>query len=387
MSNSNEPTPPHNPAFEKKVQQTLNEGKEIGLTREEIEQDLKENPKYQDFFAQYDEFSVKYFIDRYAAEKYLYITFAKSNAQSLAASAVEFIDQAEECLREIQNKKLFDLECLWRAEEIKIKEINHCLDFRAWDHDILSCPFIEPVTAEEVEQYIEFLQARHDKPLYWRDQGNLWEGNKEMLLEFGREVNQWFIRHNELTGNRKLLLLPDLRRPKELFYARLANERRRKIMDKSPERPPKVYSKEEKPALKYSDYEVMDDFVKRFEGRVLHQHYKNHLVYQKRGTDADVGLSEEAEMAMFQLGMIKEKVPISAHSDWRVAITRAMNQYSNAKTAAALRTVFENYEFKRANGIGFAPSRESYIREMIESYGDDILQGRKLNGEPKTFNF
>ena len=62
-----------------------------------------------------------------------------------------------ERLKEILQKKLFDMQCLWRAEKIIIPEINVSSDFRYWEANIFNCPFIEPVTENEIEIILKHL--------------------------------------------------------------------------------------------------------------------------------------------------------------------------------------------------------------------------------------
>ena len=65
---------------------------------------------------------------------------------------------AQTCLGNIQQKKLFDKQCQWRAETFTHPAIETTSDFNYWEKNILNCPFIDPITEEDVALYIEFLQ-------------------------------------------------------------------------------------------------------------------------------------------------------------------------------------------------------------------------------------
>ena len=59
--------------------------------------------------------------------------------------ALKYKEMAEEHIWRIQQRKLFDLQCRWRAEEIKLDGVELTVDFRIWEKKIDECPFITPI--------------------------------------------------------------------------------------------------------------------------------------------------------------------------------------------------------------------------------------------------
>ncbi|NJO68994.1 MAG: hypothetical protein HC830_06620 [Bacteroidetes bacterium] len=69
---------------------------------------------------------------------------------------IRFRENAEKLIKIILQKKLFNLQLLWRAEQIQIKEISFSSEFRFWAEHISDCPFIPPVTQQELEVMKKF---------------------------------------------------------------------------------------------------------------------------------------------------------------------------------------------------------------------------------------
>ena len=78
----------------------------------------------------------------------------------ISNEGIEWVEAATKHLKVIQQKKLFDKQCLWRAEKIKIDGLQLCCEFLLWENNILNCPFIDPVSEEDLSDYIFFLQER-----------------------------------------------------------------------------------------------------------------------------------------------------------------------------------------------------------------------------------
>src|SRR5687767_8395140 len=84
------------------------------------------------------------FISDYAHKTVQWLEWGPKNAQWLEREDLSWVNDATGRLKEIQQKKLFDMQCLWRAEKISIPAIEVSTDFDYWEEDIFNCPFLEP---------------------------------------------------------------------------------------------------------------------------------------------------------------------------------------------------------------------------------------------------
>ena len=89
--------------------------------QEEFEKDLLENPAYKEFFAKYTPKSVRQFCENYAGHKNLLISNWECYIDE-PSKEVLWRKRAEEMLELILNKKLFNLQLQWRADQVKIPE-------------------------------------------------------------------------------------------------------------------------------------------------------------------------------------------------------------------------------------------------------------------------
>ena len=87
--------PPH-------IQEKFEEEIRVELIRQQTEQDLKSNPAYQDFFAQFNPNSVDAFIKNYARRKAFYLTRGQEYINQEEQTAFRYKLIAEEALWAIQ---------------------------------------------------------------------------------------------------------------------------------------------------------------------------------------------------------------------------------------------------------------------------------------------
>ena len=112
------------------------------ITEEEIKAEMLANAAIQNYFNQFNATSVASFIDSYARDKKWWIYYGKRNLESKENHSIKWVAEAAEHLAIIQQKKLFDMQCLWRAEKIVIPQVKLCYEFKMWEKDILNCPFV-----------------------------------------------------------------------------------------------------------------------------------------------------------------------------------------------------------------------------------------------------
>src|ERR1051325_4459109 len=102
----------------------------------EIKAELQQNEKLKAFLEGAYPDSRAEFIDAYAAEKVNWLDWGPKFKEWLEKEDLQWVEDATDRLKEIQQKKLFDAQCLWRAEKLEIPEIKVTYDFYTWEGDI-----------------------------------------------------------------------------------------------------------------------------------------------------------------------------------------------------------------------------------------------------------
>ena len=108
--------------------------------------DLETNPRYKEFFSRFRADSIPAFIDKIASDKAACEINGNAHKSLETGRILDPKERAEKGLWEIQQKKLFIKQCLWRAEKIELPDIKISYDFQYWEQNIKNCPFLEPVT-------------------------------------------------------------------------------------------------------------------------------------------------------------------------------------------------------------------------------------------------
>ena len=139
--------------------ESLDKEKRRAILRAEIKHDLETNPRYKELFDQYSPYSVQSFIDHYVWKKESCLTLGDFFLRDESDNLLRFETEGAELMWQIQHKKLFDLECLWRAEQIKIAEVEQTWDFRYWEDHLERCPFLPPITEDEIDTYVDYLMS------------------------------------------------------------------------------------------------------------------------------------------------------------------------------------------------------------------------------------
>jgi hypothetical protein len=102
-------------------------------------EDFAEDLRYQAYFDDYSAESVADFILKYADDKYGWHSNKKRIYSSADYRRTQFLSDAERFLEYILQKKLFNLQCLWRADLIDLPLVECSYDFNYFGNDILNC--------------------------------------------------------------------------------------------------------------------------------------------------------------------------------------------------------------------------------------------------------
>lgn len=373
-----ENTDRYNSRYEKGVNELLEE-KEL---KTKWHKEILENDSMQEYFKGFQPSTIDTFIQFYLTEKYLAYKYADFNEKRVEQKRSRWIDEAHEHLSIIQHKKLFDLQCLWRAEQVTLEGVQICADFDAWSEDILNCPFLEPVTESDIRMYQDFLLTADVDFRTISDKYDLQEYEEFKLNykdhEDGLQLPDWYEYHNMRTGNSALLLLPNTRGEKEDFYTAIYWNNQNK---NQPAREP--YVPDDRPYLSISHIEKVMFFVNTFEDAETQKKYANYKEINKKDTeDQDFDVND----LIMYMDEEEEYIPIEAHYDYRIALYKAYNTFKLKKLAEHMPLAHEQYLFNQKMGFTIENDNKFY-GDIRDKYMEMILEGRALNGEPKDLNF
>lgn len=358
---------------------------------EEIKQQLEADPALKQWLEQFNKFHHDHFLQHYAEAKRRSLMFGDLYANDFRPMNKEFNELARKSLKTIQQMKLFHIQCEWRAGNLKLPFVKLCKDFVIFGRRIMECPFLPPVSWEEVELYCRFLETPESddieiyKVIEWQDYDTI---KKEAASESKPkypQITAWFKFYQAHHGTEYLLNLPDVAGEKEDYYSKIGYD------DVSRSYEPHVHNPEsDKPSPDH--YEDMMDFARRYETPEQADIIINHIKWEKHFNEF------EQDDAIFEyLKLIPERIPFVQHEDWREALRLTVIRFKKLRIIAALPRVWRQYH----KDVGDDP--EAYLqRRMAEtakdivvsldqhgSRGPDIkwiLEGRRVLGEPQNLD-
>jgi len=343
-------------------------------------EEIKNSEAIQHYFKGFLPSSVEDFIKHYVHEKYMWHNYSDLYKDSIDNENLQWVESARHHLQFILQKKLFDAQCLWRAEKVKFEGVELCADFQVWENDIFNCPFIDPITERDIDLYAAYLQQNN---VDLTDDGS-WQDHEEIKEAYNsnngnRNFPEWYDFHNGRTGNGVLMTLPDVRGEKEEFYCDLHHAQQREANKEEDENWEK--NRDKRPWIRYYEKDTMNWFVTTFENKDIQTLYKDYT-FANRHRDEEIDWMQIIK----ELLHADEHVPIEAHYDCLEALEIAYEKYRCKKIAGALWAAFEEYVMNRQLGIAFEPNGTSY-KWLKKIYLENVLHGRKLNGEPEDLNF
>ena len=344
--------------------------------------EIAENPSIQTFFENYHPNSVQSFIDGYINKKYFAYSFGDMYGRMAEEKRTRWINKAHEHLGFILQKKLFDLQCLWRADQIKLEGIEICFDFELCGQNIFNCPFLEPLNKVDIEHYQAYLLKSDEYYEFDTYTSQDYNTIKEEYSDSGDEggsIPEWYEYHNLVTGNSSLLLLPNLRGEKELFYRTFKTKRSNEETPPTPAAPTVV---DNRPMLNFYDDKDADFFIRTFEDKESQIKFDGYRDGYRSETRADL----DYEILIHEMLDEEDNIPIESHYSFREAIKKAHVKFRNRKIAEHLPLAHEQYLFNKQMGFEIEGDEDTEI-DIRNIYIKQILHGREGNGEPRDLNF
>jgi len=361
-------------------------------TYAQIVDELTNNPEVQQLKEKYRPSSVDTFIKDYATVKLNILEWGPSKEEWNESHETQWADNAFEGLNQIQQKKLFDLQCLWRAGKIDLDEVLISEDFTTWEQDVMNCPFIPPITEQEIDLYILYLQSNN----YEEDSGmslERWQDYEEIKEAYNsddanRNFPEWYDFYNSRMGTGVYMLFPDVRGRLETFYRQLSHEFDSVVQlaekEKTSKPAPAVQSL---PLLFSSDKENLRWFVYTFEDKETQEFAELYQAFRNTD-DFDFDWTFDKDL----LQSVIEPIPVLPWYNWREALHRSAEMYRRTKTIQAMPLVYESYCIRRNAGIPFEKPNHNKDYDDLkiklrQKIIENIIQGRVLNGEPPDLNF
>ena len=373
-----------------------NEKKEVGATsvsnfyhtdkQKEILNDLNTNPKYTKFFEKYNRNSVQRFKENYAIAKSYVISNEGRALEEEEDRLLKYQLMAEEYIWHIQQRKLFDLQIKWRAEQIELEGVEAIADFEEWSENIEKCPFLTPISQEEFDLYISFVESSKMEDIQ-TNYLTKWQEYEDFKAQYDDiesdlyvyEIPGWYEYYENKTGLGALYMLKDIRGEKEGVYMKIYRENvYRQFEEKNKDKPKP--EPDERPNILYYDKEVIQEFLSLFEtGNFIHNWEAYHRSLESDNNDLDY--------AIYTLSTATENCEIEYNYNWRAGIIYTANEYDRKMLLAAMPKAYNDYLFRINSGLGFDSHFEKRRPFKAALVKEAILGGREMNGEPRDFNF
>jgi hypothetical protein len=353
------------------------------LTKEEIEADLHTNPRYKKFFNRYSDWSLEGFITYYGWFKPFVLDCGKKDIEAEERGIEHQTEWAYDLLMQIQQRKLFELQCQWRAGLITLLDVRTTWDFKYWEKMIQRCPFLSPISEDELDffqQYIMSSEYDEEDSLYfnWQEYGSMKRLDREPDGPW--EYPAWYTYYEQYRGGADWRLMPDVRGEKEAEYLWIFREER----DRG--KPPIEYKPmDSRPQLSPYDYETMKEFIRLFEPPEMLR------CYQAYKREKDITDDEDLDRAILTLKCARTPIPMEPHENWRDAIFAAARYARQVEASRACTWAYTDYFQREQLGLPHEITlNEKEIRQEEEwrtQIADEVRRGRVLNGEPDDWNY
>jgi hypothetical protein len=364
----------------------LSDSDRIELLTDKFMKDLNENSRYKIFFEQYNSESIERFKTYYAKEKAELLVYNKHKVELIESSEYMFSNMAWDQLWEIQQRKLFDMQCLWRAKQIDIPEIKVSYDFTIWDNHIKQCPFLTPITQEEFDRYLQYFEVTSYDDIFsndfncigWQNYEDLKAYHFDKKTKFEEDPPAWYEYYEQVTGRFSYYHLPDIKGELEDKYFEAARNR-----DKDKNTNQAQAPKDNRPSFDYYLPDELQKFSKLFE------EYSTQYIRDCCDKYYDIYDDRDLDVATEILHFTDKPIYLNSNLNWRESIIEAANNFTKQKIIEVFPDVYKNYLFRVQNGLGFVNEDKKDVSEnnFISYFRNMILDGREILGEPRDFNF
>jgi hypothetical protein len=348
----------------------------------QVKEDLYCNSRYKNFFENYDEETIYAFAEEYAKRKSFYLLNGDKQLEQEETNQLYFYQLAEKFIWEIQQKKLFDLQCLWRAKKIQLDGVEVTKDFLYLESDIKNCPHIKPITGDELQVYVDYLLSENYSDNEHNRQWQDYDFIKSQRLMFGDSaIPSWYMFYDKYVNLKSMHDLPDIKGEKESYYLDLLCKKQSAVIDVDSDK----NEIEVKPPLHFN-YKTLEFFVNTFEDKAIIRYF-----YAAEKSHPDLDQNAELNHALQLLKDSDDIIPVHTNKSWKEAVLSAAKFYKTKRISQALVSVYDQYLMRKKTNLPFYDEfvnvKQQLLMRNVEQYKKQILLARKLNGESQDFTY
>ncbi len=342
--------------------------------RRQYMEELHTRPCYRDFFDHYNDESVHAFIREYANRKAHYTIHGDTKADEQSEAELRFRHLAENYFAEIQQKKLFDLQCLWRAGKIKLDGIGTTADFTPLEFCIFSVPFLKPVTEHELNIYLDYLtteEAAGSHDYRWQDFDSFKLAYETCQPD---RIPEWYRFYDKALGAESLLNEEDKRGQEEGKWLSSVTKQDNTFG---------VTAENGKPDLEFN-YNSLEFFIYTFEDRKTIRQF---MASERFHPEID-----NNRLLMDAWHLLREaddEICISKTGNWKNILIETADQYRKKKTAGCMKDLFKEYQLRLKAGIPFRAGENDSLFEFYSVkanlYNQKLLAGKRAAGKESGF--
>jgi hypothetical protein len=363
--------------------------------KEKILTDIRSKSHYfKHIYANFSDESFNRILEFYALHKQHLIQCRRLYEGSTRTSRDKMLEFAEKALMQIQAKKLFDAELLWRAGQLDLP-VLHDVEFKHWHQHLESCPLIPPINEFELEMYADYLDTPECN-VYEVKYGMIWldfRDTKDILTTPNHpgldDLMQWIPFHAERTNTKGLWNLPDLYEKASWRLNMAARERDAK--EKGEPWPPPEFPYVEPQPYVHIWHNSVDEFRElalHFESPDTRQRLENYMTVSLSDTEADKEAEHQLETVWFSvLYDSKEYIPVGENADWRHGLVEAAHAHMTRKIKERLAEAFENYQKRIKRGFPPISDEDYYLADARTRWIESNIRGREFLGEPADPKF
>jgi hypothetical protein len=368
--------------------------------------ELTNGEKYKEYFEKYSSSSVKIFIENFARQKTGWLEWGPNHVQREINEKLKYKEIASSLLWEIQQKKLFNVQCHWRAREIELPGIEVSWDFLKMEQKIKTCQYIGPITQQEFDLYKSYMTSGSYMPRHFMSAWQAYDFYRTEYLNGEGEsmmpTPAWYIYYDTMMGTGNLFMLPNSKGEQEQFYLGLVKKNEDEKAKKSKK---KKSAKDDIPAIVKAinpnfdgkpplipDYKTKEEFIKKFEDKTLLKYFRA-MEKEEDTWMEDQALDDCVELFSFEMDEEYKDIQYKNPDDLRESLFQAAADFELKRIIDHLDVAYEEYLMKVNSGISFHETNDmmefadNAFSTIINFIKDQILHGRELNGEPRDFNY
>jgi hypothetical protein len=389
-----------------------------GWTKEQHIEHLKKERAYFKHYEKIDSTDIDEFIEEYATLKTELYEKKEELATKYERHETQFLTKADYYIDTILQKKLLNLQCLWRANKIQLPLICVIDDFDYWQENIRACPFIAPITEQEIEICVRFLLEEIDwddneyNDTFWQNlDGFKFRMDYERYSEDERKIHEmtgcnedeiprlytFFDKHLKTAY---LLDLEDLRGPIESAYYNQAEEMASEGYEETLIKEGKwdeMMDFDENGVSKTMEYYFWmhslrwAKFVERAEDQQTRELFRQWEYFRRKEKKSiyyeriTVHSLKNDPTVYFDFLQEFEEVPaIEAQSgdNWRIALERTARKFKQIRVAEVLPYAYETYllGFENLDNIPrlIAQRVACYTYDTTTKHYDSMMENREF---------